>query len=183
VDATARELRQIVGLHSRWARAVLNFDEKNFTAMVKAGVSSEDARTRTDNLTKKYRDKLIRRRAEMIARTEVQQAQNYGRQASWEASDRAGLVDAASMKEWRTAPRGSSYGEPCDECAAMRGTRVPWNGSFANGDVMPPAHPHCRCTAVLVPPTRGLEGLPSQDLGSWITQLDALEAQDAAVTS
>ena len=183
VDVLGRQLRQIIGLHSRWANAVLNFDEKNFTAMVKAGVSPDTARARTDVLTKRYRDKLIRRRAEMIARTEVQQAQNYGRQASWEASDRAGLVDAASMKEWQTAPLASSYGGPCDICAALRGSRVPWNGVFNNGDVMPPAHPHCRCTAVLVPPTRGLQGLPSQDLGSWIAELDALEAQDAGLVS
>ena len=181
VDQTARTLRQIVGLHSRWATAVENFDAKNFRAFLKEGMSESAARARADVLTKRYRDKLIRRRAEMIARTELQMAGNFARQASWEASDRAGLVDPGSMKEWRTAPLGSSYGPPCDECQGLRGKRVPWNGTFPNGLLTPPAHPHCRCTVVLVPPTRGLTGLPSQNMDDWISRLDELEAEDAPV--
>lgn len=180
VDQTARSLRNVVGLHPRWARAVQNFNDKNFRRLIKDGYSTEKAQETADAMTEKYRRKLIRRRAEMIARTEVQQAQNFGREASWQASERAGLVDPRAEKEWRTAPLGSRYGPPCEECSSLRGTRVPWNGSFANGYSMPPAHPNCRCTAVLVPPTRGLTGLPSQGMDDWIARLDALEAEDAA---
>lgn len=179
VDQTARTLRDIVGLHPRWARAVENFKETNTRRLIRDGMSTENAAIKADEMTEKYRRKLIRRRAEMISRTEIQQAQNFGREASWQASDRAGLIDARAEKEWRTAPQGSRYGPPCDECTAMAGKRVPWNGSFPNGRSMPPAHPHCRCTAVLIPPTRGLTGLPSQDMGSWIDRLDALDAEYA----
>ena len=178
VDQTARSLRDIVGLHPRWARAVQTFKETNTTRLIRDGMSTESAALKADEMTQKYRKKLIRRRAEMIARTEIQQAQNFGREASWQASDRAGLIDPRAEKEWRTAPQGSRYGPPCDECTELSGKRVPWNASFSNGYSMPPAHPHCRCTAVLVPPTRGLTGLPSQDMGSWIDKLDQLEAEE-----
>ena len=64
---------------------------------------------------------------------------------------------------------------------AVRGTRVPWNGAFSNGFMFPPAHPHCRCTVVLVPPSRGLEGLPSQDMASWLERLDQMYADEGAL--
>jgi len=178
VDDTARLIRRIVGLHPRWARAVERFHDKNVQGLIRDGMSSSEAQRRADEMTAKYRDKLIRRRAEMIARTETQQALNFGRQMSWVASDRAGLVDPRTMKEWRTAPLGSRYGPPCPTCTMLRGTRVAWNGTFDNGQQMPPAHPNCRCTAVLIPPSRGLTGLPSQvSTESWIAELDALEAE------
>lgn len=179
VDQTARSLRQIVGLHPRWARAVERFNDTNFRRLIKDGMDTDQARATADSMSEKYRRKLIRRRAEMIARTETQQAQNFGRESSWYATERAGLLDARAMKEWRTAPMGSRYGPPCPECTELRGTRVPWNGTFANGRSMPPAHPNCRCTAVVIPPSRGLEGLPSQNMQSWIDELDRLEAEDA----
>jgi len=180
VDQTAIKLRKVVGLHTRWAKAVLRYEDDMFKSYIKAGYATDEARRLTDILTKRYRDKLIRRRAEMIARTELMAAENFGRFASWDAADRVGLIDPGMRKRWVTAPLGSSYGPPCDECKAMaafsRDNPVPWNGAFPNGLSMPPAHPHCRCTSVLVPPSRGLTGLPSQDMGSWLDRLDELEA-------
>lgn len=35
----------------------------------------------------------------------------------------------------------------------MHNVAVQWQSSFSTGDVMPPAHPNCRCTAVIVPGT------------------------------
>ena len=178
VDQTAEMIRQIVGLHPRWAKAVRNFHDTNYRRLLDDGLSVGQAQNRANELAARYRDKLIRRRAEMIARTEVQQAQNFGREMGWVASDRAGLIDPRTQKEWRTAPLGSRYGPPCPICTALRGTRVPWNGTFDNGQHMPPAHPNCRCTAVLVPPPRGLTGLPSQrSTESWIPELERLEAE------
>lgn len=149
-DQTARKLRSMVGLHTRWARAVMNFDDVNYRRFLKDGMTQEAARARADVLTKRYSDRLIRRRAEMIARTEIQQAQNWGRQAAWDGGSKAGYVDMASMKEWRTAPMGSQYGPPCPICTELRGTRVPYNGTFANGYEMPPAHPHCFVAGTIV---------------------------------
>lgn len=176
VDLTAEKLMKVIGLHPRWARAVLRFDARTFERLVREGMKAAQAKKISDRMTNDYRKTLIEKRAWMIARTEVQLAQNFGRQAGWVASYEAGLVDPAAEKEWVTAPLAK---DPCDHCLEIRGSRVPWNGTFANGLVMPPAHPHCRCTAVLVPPSRGLTGLPSQstDLSPWIRQFDALEAE------
>lgn len=179
---TAKALEDVVGLHTRWADAVVRFKDQQFQRMLREGMTMADASARTAQLTQQYRQRLIRRRAEMIARTEIQQAQNLGRQAGWNASSQTGMVDPASMKEWVTAPPGSRGGPPCDICMGLRGTRVPWNGVFANGQVMPPGHPHCRCTAVLVPPTRGLTGLPSQDLTPWLEGLAAMDAEPVALS-
>jgi hypothetical protein len=183
IDQTARTLRSIVGLHPRWARAVARNDDTVYANYIKGGMTPDQARESADRVTKTYRDRLIRRRAEMIARTEIQQAQNFGRQTAWEAGEKQGYVDPGSMKEWRTAPLGSRYGPPCDECQAVRGPahRVPWNGTFSNGYMFPPAHPHCRCTVILVAPTRGLEGLPSQDMGSWLERLDQMYAEEESL--
>lgn len=177
---TARLVRQTVGLHTRWIRAVANFDRQQTAALMRQGMTPMQAQAKADVLTKQYRDRLIRRRAEMIARTEIQTAQNMARQTSWDAGNKAGYVDGASMKVWRAATSTMSGTPPCDVCSQMNGQRVQWNAAFASGHVMPPAHPHCRCTAVLVPPSRGLSGLPSQDLDSWLARLDAMDAEAVA---
>lgn len=177
VDKTARMIQRIIGLHPRWALAVERFHDKNFRNAIKDGMSTAKAEARADAMAATYRSKLIRRRAMTIARTEIQQAQNFGRESSWVAADNMSLIDPRSMKEWRTAPVASSYGRPCEICMEQRGTRVPWNGVFSNGSSMPPAHPNCRCTATIIPPSRGLTGLPSQNMDSWISRLDALEAE------
>jgi hypothetical protein len=172
---TARMLRQTVGLHTRWARAVDNYDSTTIRQLVRAGMTPEAARAKADVMTKTYRDRLIRRRAEMIARTELQLAQNMARQTSWDASYKTGLLDGSSQKEWLVAPSASRRGKPCDVCASLSGKRVQWNAAFPTGHTMPPAHPHCRCTAVLIPPSRGLTGLPSQDMDRWLAELRLME--------
>lgn len=177
---TASMLEKIIGLHPRWAQAVVNFDGRTFQSLLSQGVKGPAARAQTDALTKRYRDTLIRRRAEMIARTEIQTAQNMARQSAWDAGARTGYVDAASTKRWLVAPSGSRRGAPCDICASLNKTEVQWNQAFPTGHIMPPAHPHCRCTAVLVPPSRGLTNLPSQNLDYWLSEMDAFYAEQEA---
>lgn len=172
---TARLIRDTVGLHTRWARAVVNYDEAQMRQLIRAGMTPAAARARVDTLVKTYRDRLIRRRAEMIARTEIQLAQNMARQSSWDVAAKTGLLDGASQKEWLVAPSGSRRGAPCEICAELNGKRVAWNAAFPTGHTMPPAHPHCRCTAVLIPPSRGLTGLPSQDMDRWLRELQAMD--------
>lgn len=172
---TARMLRQTVGLHTRWARAVDNYDTTTIRQLIRAGMTPEAARARADVMTKTYRDRLIRRRAEMIARTELQLAQNMARQTSWDGAYKTGLLDGSSQKEWLVAPSGSRRGAPCEICSSLNGKRVQWNAAFPTGHTMPPAHPHCRCTAVLIPPSRGLTGLPSQDMDRWLAELRLMD--------
>lgn len=156
VDYTARRLRQVIGLHPRWAKAVDKYFIRQYESLVRSGVPSAKALEKTERLTDKYRQRLIRARAWMIARTEIQMAQNWGRQLSWQQAVDGGWVDPVSQKQWVTAYQNNQYGPPCDRCWPMNGETVRWNGAFSNGLLMPPAHPHCRCTAILVPPSRGL---------------------------
>jgi len=181
VDELARSIRQTTGLHTRWARAVDKFDQDTVRSLVKSGMNPQAARDKADVLTGRYRDRLIRRRAEMIARTEVQMAQNMARLSAWDASVKTGVTDPASMKVWSTAPLSSQRGRPCDICLEQKARGpIQWNAAFPMGVTMPPAHPHCRCTAVLVPPSRGLTGLPSQDIGSYVSRLDHFYAEQEA---
>jgi hypothetical protein len=144
-------------------------------------MTPQAARDKADVLTDRYRDRLIRRRAEMIARTEVQMAQNMARLSAWDASVKTGVTDPASMKVWSTAPMSSQRGRPCDICLEQKARGpIQWNAAFPMGVTMPPAHPHCRCTAVLIPPSRGLTGLPSQDMGAYLSQLDQFYAEQEA---
>jgi hypothetical protein len=168
-DDIARRVRNIVGLHPRWALAVDRFSTREYERLRKAGLNHADARRLSQENTEKYRQKLIRARAKMIARTEVMTASNTGRQLAWQQGVDAGYVDPISQKRWSTS--NTLSGGPCDLCAPMKGETVRIDSPFSNGLMSPPTHPNCRCTVVLVPPSRGITGLPSQDMASVLAEL------------
>jgi SPP1 gp7 family putative phage head morphogenesis protein len=87
----------------------------------------------------------------MIARTEIQIAQNEGRYEGWKQADEAGYIDPSAMKMWVTAKDERT----CDVCAPLDGELAPWNGLFSIGLEAPIVHPNCRCAMVMVPPDRG----------------------------
>jgi hypothetical protein len=184
-DELAGVIRQSVGLHTRWARAVSSYRQRTYSQLTRQGWTPSSAATRTDMMGDRYRSRLIRKRAEMIARTEVMTAQNMGRVAAWDAGVKEGLIDPSAQKMWQVSPPGISGGEgPCEFCLEVNGTQVGIYESFDVGQwrgrqalMAPPAHPHCRCTVQLVPPSRGLTGLPSQDMGPWLDDLDAFYAE------
>lgn len=156
VDFTAERLRQVIGLHPRWAKAVDRFFNTNYERLIKDGVDPIKALKKVSNLTGAYHNRLIEARATMIARTEIQMAQNWGRQLAWQQGVDGKYLDPQSEKQWITASATVGGVPPCDRCAPLEGVRVRWDMAFPNGLLMPPAHPHCRCTAFLVPPSRGL---------------------------
>lgn len=156
LDLTASRLRQFVGLHPRWALAVDRYYTRQYESLRNKGITHEKALTRAELTTETYRRRLIRARSSMIARTEIQIAQNWGRQLAWQQASDGGWVDPDARKVWKTASATMGGVPPCDRCLLMEGESVRWNQSFSNGLLMPPAHPHCRCTAFLVPPDRGL---------------------------
>jgi hypothetical protein len=83
----------------------------------------------------------------MIARTEVMTAANQGRFISWQQAGDRGLIDlSTAYKEW------IAEDDACDECSFADGEFALAEEDFESvGEGMPPAHPNCRCTAVLVP--------------------------------
>lgn len=87
-----------------------------------------------------------RDRADMIARTETNIAQNKGSLQGYKAS---GLV---TFKQWVTAD--DDLVEPECEANGLAGAGgdgvIPIDDDFPSGDDAPPAHPNCRCVIVPV---------------------------------
>jgi len=128
----AKTIRDLIGLTSAQAQAVLTFREQ----LKKQGLKPD----KIDKAVEKYSDRLLKERAERIARTEIMDALNAGQQAAWEQAQAQGLLSANATKEWIVTPDDLL----CPECEAMDGKRVPLDEDFEDGD--PPLHPSCRCT-------------------------------------
>jgi hypothetical protein len=150
---TTQRIERVIGLHDRWQRAVDNSYRKDVARYLQEGLSLDVAERRAQVSADKYRKRLIRTRAKNIARTELAAAQNYGQYLTWiQASDKGLINIGKTMKEWVAGPSGWRGVMVCDICAPMDGQRVPITSSFSNGVLMPPAHPNCRCRAILIPP-------------------------------
>ena len=149
--ATARRIKNVVGLHPQWAKAVTNFEKKEFDRLVKSGIKEATARARATERATRYSDSLKSKRATMIARTEIQIAQNEGRQEGWNQAAEQGYVDVESQKMWVIAEDERT----CPICIELDGEIVPWNETFSSGHETPGrVHPNCRCTMVIIPPDR-----------------------------
>lgn len=149
--ATARRIKNVVGLHPRWAEAVTNFEKKEFARLVRSGLKEETARARSIERSTRYADSLKSKRATMIARTEIQIAQNEGRQEGWNQAFEEGYVDVESRKMWVIAQDERT----CPICTELDGEIVGWNEVFSSGHETPGrVHPNCRCTMVIIPPER-----------------------------
>jgi SPP1 gp7 family putative phage head morphogenesis protein len=151
VRRTAVRIKNIIGLHPKWADAVRKFEIRELDRLIKAGIKEATAIQRAQKSATAYADRLKGARARMIARTEIQIAQNEGRMEGYRQADEAGYIDPATMKMWITAPDERT----CDICAPLNGEVVPWIGLFSIGLEKPIVHPNCRCTFVIIPPDRG----------------------------
>jgi SPP1 gp7 family putative phage head morphogenesis protein len=152
VRATAKRIKNIVGLHPKWADAVIKFEKREMARLMKLGQKESTARRNSQTRASAYADQLQSKRATMIARTEIQIAQNQGRYQGWKQADKAGFVDPSALKMWVTALDERT----CEICAPLDGEIVPWNGLFSIGLEAPIVHPNCRCTMVILPPERKL---------------------------
>ena len=146
-EEVINNITQVVGLDSRQARALGNFYEKNLLKLLEQGETYEKALKVVTKLSKEYRERLLIQRATRIARTETIAAANAGRMLSWVEADELGLLPAGSEKRWKTATDERT----CPVCGPMHNVTIDWEGVFSTGDTMPPNHPNCRCTAVIVP--------------------------------
>ena len=127
-------IRDGIGLTPRDAEAVLNRRAK----LLAEGATEAEV----DKKTRAYSEKLIRRRALTIARTETMRAANEGQMQLWSQAREAGLLTGKEKKVWITA-------DPCPICAPLEGETVGLDEDFSIGGD-PPAHPNCRCTIGLV---------------------------------
>lgn len=98
-------------------------------------------------------DRLIKRRSNVIARTETIRAANAGQSIFWQQAVNNGLLTGMELREWIVTPDDRL----CEICEPMEGQRVGLNDEFETGDgdrvFSPPAHPSCRCAVGLTDKT------------------------------
>jgi len=143
VDDVAGALSRTIGLHDRYAMAVENSYQGTLSRLMAEGATRAQAEAAAQRVADAYRQRLLQARARTVARTEILSAQNAGRQLGWADAIEQGFADPNSTKVW-------VVDDPCDICEELDGEEVGWDEDFSNGESMPPAHPNCECTAILV---------------------------------
>lgn len=133
----AQEIKDSIGLHDRYAKALVNY-KSNLT-------TSGMAPNQVERMGDKYELKLLDARSMTVARTEIRNAVNNGQLAVWQQAANNGLyAKQTARKVWVTD------GDPCPICEPMDGESVPLDGvwSLDDGtmcDVPSDAHPNCYC--------------------------------------
>lgn len=142
-----RDIRGTVGLTRRQGAGILRLR----AALQERGMAEPEIL----RSIQRERARQIRRRSELIARTETIRAYNEGQQGAWEQAAGDGYIDAAEARRfWIASP--SSTGRTCEVCESIarensRGVglsepfKLPTGGTIE----MPPAHPACRCSVGL----------------------------------
>lgn len=134
-----RDVQNIIGLNSRQARAVINYQNR----LIEMGLSPE----RIDDLTAKYIERQHKWRGENISRTESMNAACEGQRESWRQLAEQGYVNESDAeRKWIMG----SVDRSCPVCRGLAGKRAPINGSYPDGTSGPPKHPSCRCVEGLV---------------------------------
>lgn len=153
-NRTARDIayyiRPCIGQTKRDALANARYQQKVYDSIKKSHprMAEENVARRAQEAALKYAGLQHRRRADMIANTELAFAYNRGAHESVRQAVKKGLMGPVE-KVWTTA--GSE--RVCSHCAALNGKRVGFDDSFGipgrelfvGMHEMPPAHPHCRC--------------------------------------
>lgn len=137
----AKLIKPVIGLSERQAKAVIAQKQKRITQ----GWTEARAQAEAD----RYTARLLKARADMIARTEIQKAATAGRQAAWQQARQNGLLGDDMRKTWIVTPDDRL----CPICEPMDGVTVAIDEAFVvNGMAIdgPPAHPSCRCSSGLV---------------------------------
>lgn len=122
----ATEIRQVVGLNDRQAKALLRFRRTQMNTLRQKHPKTPETKlqARVDEKAERYHDKLLRERASMIARTETMTASTAGRRMLWrEATSRGVLRFAQDLPLFYATPYGPLVG--------------------------PIAHPRCRCAEII----------------------------------
>lgn len=142
---TARRIRNEIGLTKQHAQAVKNYRQ----TLTQSGMNKTQVQKRVDA----YAKRLLKYRAETIARTEVSIAVNTGQREFWLQRRDDGSIPPTAMRVW-IAELDSKV---CDICEPLNGQLAPLDGDWATSAgnySIPHAHPRCRCTSGLVFPSK-----------------------------
>ena len=133
----SRLIKPMIGLTERQALAALHFSERMKMAGAPLPMVNRE--------TTAYVHRMIRERAETIARTELIGASVRGQRAAWLAGRRDGVIPAGAEMEWIVTPDDRL----CKRCLDMEGETADVEGTFKGGSIGPPLHPRCRCAVGL----------------------------------
>lgn len=144
-EAIIAEIQDTVGLLPQERAAVL----RRQALHEDAGLSQR----RIEELTDKYREQLLKKRAQRIARTETIAAQAQGRNDAWRLARESGALPRDVVRTWVAAPESPNPGRPCAICLDLDTKTAPigqpYDSLFLGTVPRPPAHPHCRCTETI----------------------------------
>jgi len=140
---SAANIRDELGLNQRQMASLRKFR----TNLAQRGYTG----AQYDKMVGRYRWKLLKQRASMIARTETIEASCEGQRLAWDQAVSEGRIDKNNMEvEWIVTPDDVT----CDRCNSMKGARRPIGGvyqvGFGAGTTGPTLHPNCRCGENLV---------------------------------
>lgn len=159
VRHTAKQIERVVPLLPRHAESI----NRQWAKMLEDGMDPEYVGKVLGRKSKK----LLRYRADMIARTESLRASNMGQQIAWTSALDSGYLPEGTAKKWMATEDDRT----CPICILMDEKIIDIRGDFrvsekatgiSNGVATgtkpikrpsttktPPAHPNCRCTVVL----------------------------------
>ncbi len=145
VRVQARQIAQVIGLSRGQALSVVNVSAAAYSDALADGATVARAQALADRAGERASARLIKYRAETIARTETIRAQNAGQQAVWRDYQNRGLLPKVARKVWIVTPD-----DRLDKiiCAPMDGREAFVEDDFetpAGPFPYPPAHPRCRC--------------------------------------
>lgn len=133
----AQLIKPLIGLTRRQAISA----QRVYLRAVADGVGRQAAR----ELAKRAADRLLRRRALLIARTETIKASTGGQMAGWRVAQQRGLLGFRAKKMWIV----TEDDRLCPYCRAMDGATTFVGTDFVSvfGQRVsgPPLHPACRC--------------------------------------
>ncbi len=186
VRLQAQHIRRIVGNTDRDARAIDRF----YVSLLDRETSTISLK-RAGELADRMSARLLKRRAENIARTETIRAANMGNQLSWQTAMDSGLLPQTTRKVWIA----TADSRTCPICAVLHDQTISVSSTFdiseratsfertgggesldfqvaskvplknPSAERQPPAHPSCRCTTGL----EFAEGEPVEEPSScWL---------------
>jgi len=148
-DEQAKRIKDLIGLTERQAIAVTNY--RNML------VSEGKTASQVERFVTAYRNRQLRYRATVIARTETIRAVNAGIYAATRQAIDDGLISNPRFV-WVTVPDDRL----CEWCASLEGAEVgleenyratvnrPVGGALTYTTQYPPLHPNCRCVISVI---------------------------------
>lgn len=156
-DGQSRAVRALINHHAtveplsqralaELLRPVLSLTEAQTASLLKIRASLQAQGKFGDTLelsVTREASRMVRQRANVIARTELATAWNGGAQVTMERAEASGAFARPLKKTWRAQP-----GKPCPTCAGLHGRSVALTAGFDGAFQTPPAHPGCRCVVL-----------------------------------